>query len=153
MIENFLKDNWDLNRTIANCEALQLKADGEHNKKKGGRFVRKLLDGLMMVKNIADPFLEFAPETVSIVWCAISGLITIAATDVENCGIISDACNNIVSIILTCRIYESRYNENVEKIGDREVESKIMQGIPSIISLIFEFSWYIKNHLRENRIS
>ncbi|EGX43005.1 hypothetical protein AOL_s00215g791 [Orbilia oligospora ATCC 24927] len=151
-IDNFLKDNWDLSRTIANCESLQAKADGEYNKKKGGRFVRKLLDGLMMVKSIADPFLEFAPETVSIAWCAISGLITIAATDVENCGVISDACNSIVSIILTCRIYESRYNGNLEKIGDREVESKIMQGIPNIISLIFEFSWYIKNHLGESRI-
>ncbi|KAF3221580.1 hypothetical protein TWF191_007082 [Orbilia oligospora] len=151
-IDNFLKDNWDLSRTIANCESLQVKADGEYNKKKGGRFVRKLLDGLMMVKSIADPFLEFAPETVSIAWCAISGLITIAATDVENCGVISDACNSIVSIILTCRIYESRYNGNVEKIGDGEVESKIMQGIPNIISLIFDFSWYIKNHLGESRI-
>ncbi|KAF3095238.1 hypothetical protein TWF569_011950 [Orbilia oligospora] len=53
-IDNFLKDNWDLSRTIANCESLQLKADGEYNKKKGGRFVRKLLDGLMMVKNCGD---------------------------------------------------------------------------------------------------
>ncbi|KAK6350512.1 hypothetical protein TWF718_003703 [Orbilia javanica] len=151
-IVNFLKDNWDLSRTIANCETLQVKADGEYNKKKGGRFVRKLLDGLMMVKSIADPFLEFAPETVSIAWCAISGLITIAATDIENCGVISDACNNIVSIILTCRIYENRYHQNVETIGDREVESKIMQAIPNIISLIFDFSWYIKNHLGESRI-
>ncbi|KAK6534913.1 hypothetical protein TWF281_006213 [Arthrobotrys megalospora] len=155
-IDNFLNDNWDLSRTIANCESLQVKADGEYNKKKGGRFVRKLLDGLMMVKSIADPFLEFAPETVSIAWCAISGLITIAATDVENCGVISDACNNIVSIILTCRIYESRYNQNIERtggsIGDREVESKIMQGIPNIVFLIFDFSWYIKHHLGESRI-
>lgn len=37
----------------------------------------KLLEVLVMVKEVADPFLEFAPESVSIAWSAVSFLIQV----------------------------------------------------------------------------
>ncbi|KAK6530246.1 hypothetical protein TWF694_003610 [Orbilia ellipsospora] len=157
MIDSFFDDYTDLGRTIANCESLQAKADSQYHVNRGGRFVKKLLDSLIMVKSIADPFLEFAPESVSIAWCAISGLITIAASDIDNCEAISEACNNIVSVILTCRIYETRYTRVDEEArtkisGDSEIEVRIIQKIPAIVALIFDFAWYIRHHLSQNKI-
>ncbi|KAF3936119.1 Tankyrase-2 [Dactylella cylindrospora] len=155
-VESFLKENWNLSKTISNCESLQHKADAAYQKTKGGRFVADLLTSLVMVKKVADPFLQYAPETISIAWCAISGLITIASNDVENCGIISETCNHIVLIILACRIYENRYTRDFERRGagpgDEEIELKIIQAIPGLVALVFDFSWYIRHHLGESRI-
>ncbi|KAF3098916.1 hypothetical protein TWF102_005959 [Orbilia oligospora] len=156
-IDDFMKDNAHLDGTIQDCQKIQKNADASYKEKASGRLIGKLLNTLSIIKEVADPFLEFAPESVSIAWFAISALVQIGATDVENCELIFGACNNVATILLTCRLYENRYQNspkdgtrNVE-IGSREVEQKIIGGIPDVIASILDFSWHVRLLFKKNK--
>ncbi|KAK6360084.1 hypothetical protein TWF730_006238 [Orbilia blumenaviensis] len=156
-IDEFMKDNAHLDGTIKDCQKIQETADGSYKEKTSGRLIGKLLTTLSIIKEVADPFLEFAPESVSIAWFAISSLVQIGAADVENCELIFGACNNIATILLTCRLYENRYQEapkdgiDNHEIGSREVEYKIIGGIPEVIASILDFSWHVRLLFKKNK--
>ncbi|KAK6501013.1 hypothetical protein TWF506_003768 [Arthrobotrys conoides] len=156
-IDDFMKDNAHLDGTIKDCQKIQKNADASYKEKTSGRLIGKLLNTLSIIKEVADPFLEFAPESVSIAWFAISALVQIGATDVENCELIFGACNNIATILLTCRLYENRYQDAPKEgagsieIGSREVEQKIIGGIPDIIASILDFSWHVRLLFKKNK--
>ncbi|KAK6528585.1 hypothetical protein TWF281_009824 [Arthrobotrys megalospora] len=156
-IDEFMKDNAHLDGTIKDCQKIQKSADASYKEKTSGRLIGKLLSTLSIIKEVADPFLEFAPESVSIAWFAISSLVQIGATDIENCELIFGACNNIATILLTCRLYENRYQEAPKdgigsyEIGSREVEQKIIGGIPDVISSILDFSWHVRLLFKKNK--
>ncbi|KAK6526508.1 hypothetical protein TWF694_005091 [Orbilia ellipsospora] len=156
-IEEFMKDNAHLDNTVEDCKKLQNSADAAYSGGRAGKFIGKLLDTLLIVKEVADPFLEFAPESISLAWFAISSMIEIGAADRENCEIIFGACNNITAILLTCRLYENRYHGkqagSIEsrEIGSAEVEAKIMGSIPDIIATILDFSWHVRISFKKNR--
>ncbi|KAF3278563.1 hypothetical protein TWF970_004570 [Orbilia oligospora] len=152
-IDRFLKEDFRLDKAISKCETLKTAAENQYNKGKGSRFVGKLLEVLVMVKEVADPFLEFAPESVSIAWSAVSFLIQVGASDLENCGLIAEACTSIATVILNCRLYENRYSQsNRFEAGDKDTELEIMNAIPNLLSLVLEFSWYIQTRLSEHKI-
>lgn len=157
-IDDFMKDNAHLDGTIKDCQKIQKTADASYKEKTSGRLIGKLLNTLSIIKEVADPFLEFAPESVSIAWFAISALVQIGATDVENCELIFGACNNIATILLTCRLYENRYQDAPKdgvgnhEIGSREVEQKIIGGIPDIIASILDFSWHVRLLFKKNKL-
>ncbi|RVD83591.1 uncharacterized protein DFL_007975 [Arthrobotrys flagrans] len=152
-IDRFLKEDFRLDKAISKCETLKTAAENQYNKGKGSRFVGKLLEVLVMVKEVADPFLEFAPESVSIAWSAVSFLIQVGASDLENCGLIAEACTSIATVILNCRLYENRYSQsNKFEAGDKDTELEIMNAIPNLLSLVLEFSWYIQTRLSEHKI-
>ncbi|KAF3928652.1 hypothetical protein AA313_de0207818 [Arthrobotrys entomopaga] len=156
-IDEFMKDNAHLEGTIDDCKKIQNSADTSYKAKPSGRILGKLLDTLNLIKEVADPFLEFAPESVSIAWFAISTLIQIGAKDIESCELIFGACNNIATILLTCRIYENRYQDAPQdhgtgnELGNREVEQKIISGIPEIIAAILDFSWHVRLMFKKNK--
>lgn len=76
-IDRFLNDNFRLDKAISKCESLKLSADNQYKKSTGSRFVGKLLSILVTVKEIGDPFMQCAPESVSIAWSAVSFLIQV----------------------------------------------------------------------------
>ncbi|KAF3906882.1 Ankyrin-3 [Orbilia brochopaga] len=85
-------------------------------------------------------------------------MIQIGAADVENCELIFEACNNIANILLTCRLYERRYQEpptegegGNHEIGSREVEEKIIGAIPDVIASILDFSWHVRLMFKKNK--
>ncbi|KAK6359218.1 hypothetical protein TWF696_000382 [Orbilia brochopaga] len=157
-IDEFMRENAHLDGTIDSCKKLQQSADGSYHDKSSGRLVGKLLTTLTIIKDVADPFLDFAPESVSIAWFALSCMIQIGAADVENCELIFGACNNIANILLTCRLYERRYQDppkdgvrDNHEIGSREVEEKIIGAIPDIIVSILDFSWHVRLMFKKNK--
>ncbi|KAK6334188.1 hypothetical protein TWF696_002689 [Orbilia brochopaga] len=152
-IDRFLKEDFRLDKAIAKCQTLKTAAENQYSKGKGSKFVGKLLEVLTTVKEVADPFLQFAPESVSIAWSCVSFLIQVGASDLENCGLIAEACTSIATVILNCRLYETRYSR-VDKFnaGDRDVEAEIMNTIPNLLVLVLDFSWYTQNRLSEHKI-
>ncbi|KAK6345738.1 hypothetical protein TWF718_007645 [Orbilia javanica] len=76
-IDDFMKDNAHLDGTIKDCQEIQKTADGSYKAKTSGRLIGRLLNTLSIIKEVADPFLEFAPESVSIAWFAISALVQV----------------------------------------------------------------------------
>ncbi|KAF3912618.1 Tankyrase-1 [Arthrobotrys entomopaga] len=152
IIDRFLKNNDRIDKTISECEKLKATADRQYNHSTSSRFVGKLLGVLVVVKDIGDPLLQCAPESVSIAWSAISLLIGIGANDIENCGRISEACANIVTIILNCRLYETRYQNNEQKTGDEETEEAIIESIQELLCQILDFFWVANKKLRDKKI-
>ncbi|KAF3934091.1 hypothetical protein ABW19_dt0207536 [Dactylella cylindrospora] len=77
----------------------------------------------------------------------------VGANDLENCGLIAEACTSIATVILNCRLYENRYSEGSSfEAGDRDTEKEIMASIPNLLSLVLDFSWYIQSRLSEHKI-
>ncbi|EWC48830.1 hypothetical protein DRE_00135 [Drechslerella stenobrocha 248] len=157
-IDTFMKQNAHLDSTIESCTNLQKSADSSYHGKPSGRLLRRLLSTLSVIKQVADPFLESAPESISIAWFALSCMIQIGAADIENCEIIFRACNEIANVLLTCRLYERRYQDppqsghsNGQELGSREIEEKIIGEIPGVIASILDFSWYVHLMLKENK--
>ncbi|EWC44641.1 hypothetical protein DRE_06630 [Drechslerella stenobrocha 248] len=152
-IDRFLREDFRLDKAIAKCQTLKASAENQYSKSKGARVVGKLLEVLVAVKEVADPFLQFAPESVSIAWSAVSFLIQVGASDIENCGLIAEACTSIATVILNCRLYETRYAQtDAFNAGDRDVEGNIINAIPDLLVLVLDFSWYTQNRLSENKI-
>ncbi|KAF3927870.1 hypothetical protein ABW20_dc0104489 [Dactylellina cionopaga] len=148
----FLNSNYRIDKAINSCLALKSKADQEYGSKRG-QFASKLLNTLRTVKDVGDSFLEFAPESVSIAWSAVSLLIKVGTDDLDKCELISRCCENIVTIVLNCRLYENRYN-TARSAGDalQDVEQNIMSTIPNLLYLILDFSWHTQYHLDKSRL-
>lgn len=91
-IDEFMSENANLDGTVSYCQKLQTSSESAYSGSKGGRFMSKLVNTLMVIKEVADPFMEFAPESVSIAWFAISSLIQVR-------GIILKRMNSIGGII------------------------------------------------------
>ncbi|KAK6531936.1 hypothetical protein TWF694_003100 [Orbilia ellipsospora] len=151
---NFLQSGYRIDKTINSCLAMKNKADQEYgSNKRGGRFAGKLLGLLKTIKDVGDTFLEFAPESVSIAWSAVSILIKIGTDDLEKCEMISECCESIVTIVLNCRLYENRYvNATLERSEIlAEFDQKIIDTIPNLLFLVLDFSWHTNYHLQSNR--
>jgi len=81
-ITTFLEDNYRLDQTVSVCKAMKNKAEAEYTTGKI-KYVGKLLSILTDVTDIADPFMSFAPESISVAWSAISILIKVCASEIK----------------------------------------------------------------------
>ncbi|KAK6352524.1 hypothetical protein TWF730_009348 [Orbilia blumenaviensis] len=144
-IERFLKNKNQIDETISECQNLKAAANRQYSGSTSSRFIGKLLEVLVVVKNVGDPLLQCAPESVSIAWSAISLLIGLGVSDLENCGRISEACASIVTIVLNCRLYENRYQEE-------EANSKIIESVQELLTTVLDFFWLANKKLRDKKI-
>ncbi|KAF3921351.1 Alpha-latroinsectotoxin [Dactylellina cionopaga] len=151
-VNDFLQSNYRIDKAISTCSAMKAKADQEYGGKKN-RFVRKLLEVLQTVKDVGDAFLECAPESVSLAWSAVSILIKVGTDDLDKCEMISACCENIVTIVLNCRLYENRFG-GIGSDGSpiQDIEQKILDMIPNILFQVLDFSWHTNYHLDKNRL-
>ncbi|KAK6530304.1 SPRY domain-containing protein 3 [Orbilia ellipsospora] len=146
-INDFLKNNVNISKAISQCEILKSKADARYDGPLG-----KLLGVLSTVKDVGDAVLTCAPESVSIAWGIISLLIGVGVNDMENCGQISEASTNIVTIILNCRLYENRHEDDAkEKKEPNELAHRVMEGIRELITGVLEFFWHASRKFREDK--
>ncbi|KAK6527599.1 hypothetical protein TWF694_004583 [Orbilia ellipsospora] len=151
-VNAFLHRNYQIDRAINSCTEMKTKVDKEYSGGRG-RFATKLLTVLRTVKDVGDAFLEFAPESVSIAWSAVSILIKVGTDDLDKCEMIAGCCENIVTIILNCRLYENRFNSSkLSETPLQDIEQKIMDAIPNLLYLILDFSWHTNYHLDKNRL-
>ncbi|KAF3942156.1 hypothetical protein ABW19_dt0207332 [Dactylella cylindrospora] len=145
-IEQFFQNRDDLEGTISECESLK-ESIGDRYGGKTGMFLRVLQD----VKDIGDPILSAAPDVVGVAWGTFSALITVATNDLQNCDLISDACVNVITIILTCRLYENKLgshesgetgqpNDNVEV--DIQVQAQLIESIKTVLVATLDFFWH-----------
>ncbi|KAK6346669.1 hypothetical protein TWF696_006787 [Orbilia brochopaga] len=148
-IDDFLRNNVNVNKAISEAEKLKARADRRYEGALG-----KLLGVLSVLKDVGDSVLTCAPETVSIAWGIISFLIGVGVNDMDNCGQISEASTNIVTIILNCRLYENRHDSYGGKIEMADLAGRVMESIKELITVILEFFWHASRRFREdNKLS
>ncbi|EPS40190.1 hypothetical protein H072_5973 [Dactylellina haptotyla CBS 200.50] len=127
------------------CQDLNNKAENKSNNN-----ASKLLTTLDSLKSVGDVFLEFAPESVSIVWFGISTLISIGNAKVQTLLLICGACDSITNIIADCVRWEARMA--VKPIGADDDTPKLdiwETEIPGLILSVLDFLWSAKPHLED----
>ncbi|KAJ6258261.1 hypothetical protein Dda_7180 [Drechslerella dactyloides] len=144
-IDDFLRNNVNVNKAISEAEKLKEKADRRYEGSLG-----KLLGVLSVLKDVGDSVLTCAPETISIAWGIISFLVGIGVNDMDNCGQISEASTNIVTIILNCRLYENRHDAYEGKTEMADLAGRVMESIKELITVILEFFWHASRRFRED---
>ncbi|KAF3904834.1 hypothetical protein ABW20_dc0105276 [Dactylellina cionopaga] len=148
-VNDFLRNNVNVDKAISEAERLKAKADRRYEGSLG-----KLLGVLSILKDVGDAVLTCAPETVSIAWGIISLLVGVGTNDMDNCGRISEASTNIVTIILNCRLYENRHHHNEGKVEASGLAERVMEAIKELVTIILEFFWHANRKFREdNKIS
>ncbi|KAF3937613.1 hypothetical protein ABW19_dt0204755 [Dactylella cylindrospora] len=146
-IENldlFFRNKNRLDRVITECERLSVSAGSRY----GGRTGR-LLEVLRTVKTIGDPILAAMPsETISLAWSVITLFIDFGTRHMQMCNQISEASAEIVTIILNCRLYESRYQKEEGRYQDEQA-SDVIERVKELLSAILEFFWHANLKLRK----
>ncbi|KAF3136717.1 hypothetical protein TWF703_005431 [Orbilia oligospora] len=145
-IHDFLQARDNLDGTLYQCQKLRRLAEKRYEGKIGG-FIRVLQD----VRDIGDPILSAAPDIVGVAWGTFSALIGITIHDMDNCDNISDTCVTVITIILTCRLYENQLinmddggseNPAGEFDGDRQLQEKLLSAIKEALVASLEFFWH-----------
>ncbi|KAK6330490.1 hypothetical protein TWF696_003381 [Orbilia brochopaga] len=128
------------------CKELSEKAgDGVNN-------AARLWGTLDQFKGAADTFLQFAPESISIVWFGISSLISIANAKVQTRLLICGTCDSIANIMGDC----VRWEQRMEQTGSGQEETPKLDiwesDIPELIFSVLDFLWNARPHLDQSRI-
>ncbi|KAF3250066.1 hypothetical protein TWF217_003658 [Orbilia oligospora] len=128
------------------CKDLSNKAEDKANNN-----AAKLWTTLDQLKGAADVFMEFAPESISIVWFGISSLITVGNARVQTKLLICGTCDSIANIIGDCVRWEARMHlsQNSEALPQFDVWDSEM---PNLIFSILDFLWGARPHLDDSRI-
>ncbi|KAF3197930.1 hypothetical protein TWF679_002486 [Orbilia oligospora] len=127
------------------CRELSELAEDKANNK-----ASKLLVTLDQFKGAGDALLQFAPESVSIVWFGISSLITIGSAKVQTRLLICGACDSIVNIVADCIRWESMAALMINE--DQNLDDIWESDVPHLIFLILEFLWTAKPHFDQSRV-
>ncbi|KAJ6257285.1 hypothetical protein Dda_8174 [Drechslerella dactyloides] len=127
------------------CQNLNDKAEEKANN------AAKILTTLDQFKTLGDAFLQFAPESVSIVWCAISSLITIGGAKLQTLLLICGACNSVTTIVGDCIRWEVRMR-TTDAADDAPTLDIWDTDIPDLVFNILEFLWSAQPHLDNSRL-
>jgi len=100
VISDFLKSQGStLEKTIDIVDSFKKKAESEYHRADGkSNLVGKLLKTLTTVKEIGDPFLQFAPESVSIAWWAVTSVVQVRS--IHCCDIDRSCFTQLVCLFL-----------------------------------------------------
>ncbi|KAK6333423.1 hypothetical protein TWF718_011236 [Orbilia javanica] len=143
-IEEFLR-GMKLDDLGKACQELSQMAEDKVNNK-----ASKLLVTLDQFKGAGDALLQFAPESVSIVWFGISSLISIGSAKVQTRLMICGACDSIANIVADFIRWESMAALMVS--GDKNVDDIWESDVPHLVFLILEFLWSAKPHFDQSRV-
>ncbi|KAK6538165.1 hypothetical protein TWF694_011047 [Orbilia ellipsospora] len=141
-VEMFLKGT-KLEELKCVCKDLSAKAE-----EKSKNTASQLLTTIDQFKDAVDVFLQYAPETVSIVWFGISSLISIGSAEVETRFLICGTCDSIANIIGDCLKWEARMVNNKMAENFDVWES----DIPELVFRIIDFLWNAQPHLDHSRM-
>ncbi|KAK6348923.1 hypothetical protein TWF730_009684 [Orbilia blumenaviensis] len=126
------------------CRELSEQAEDKTNNK-----ASKLLMTLDQFKGAGDALLQFAPESVSIVWFGISSLITIGNAKVQTRLMICGACDSIANIVADCVRWESMAALMISEDQSLDIWDS---DVPNLIFLILEFLWTARPHFDQSRL-
>ncbi|KAK6526838.1 hypothetical protein TWF281_010035 [Arthrobotrys megalospora] len=126
------------------CQELSEQAEDKAN-----NTASKLLTTLDQFKGAGDALLQFAPESVSIVWFGISSLITIGSAKVQTRLLICGACDSIANIVADCIRWESM---TALMVNEDHSSDMWESDIPNLLFQILEFLWTAKPHFDQSRV-
>ncbi|KAF3082204.1 hypothetical protein TWF102_001290 [Orbilia oligospora] len=164
----FLNEVVTPQQAIAQCEKTKERADKEYSSKKevvvAGKKLNikekmvKILRKMSMFVAIGDVVFEHSPDTSAVVWSAIRLILEIALDDINTCGLLIDAVDEITGAMFAAEIYEQRYHKaeaDGEKTGKNEailLGSKVLEKIVPLYADILYFSYYSKKYIQHGKL-
>ncbi|EPS44250.1 hypothetical protein H072_1753 [Dactylellina haptotyla CBS 200.50] len=134
-------------QAIAQCEKTKDRAEKEYSSKKevvvpGKKLnikekMAKILRKMNMFLGIEDVIFEHSPETAAVVWSAIRLILEVALDDINTCGLLIDAVDEITGAMFAAEIYERRYHkaevESEKETNNSEItygsKTRLLKGI------------------------
>ncbi|KAK6345721.1 hypothetical protein TWF718_007629 [Orbilia javanica] len=111
----------------------------------------RLWSTLDMLKTTGDAFIDFAPESVSMVWFGISSLIQVGNAKLQTRLLICGTCDSIANIIIDCMRWEARMSQS--DTDDSTPKLEIWESeVPELIFSILDFLWSAKPHFDQSRL-
>ncbi|KAK6543631.1 hypothetical protein TWF694_000374 [Orbilia ellipsospora] len=142
-VDEFLKGK-NLSDLQQDCHQLSSQVEDKANS------ANHLWSTLDRISGAADIFLQFAPESVSMVWWGIGTLITIGNAGVQTKLLICETCDNIANIVGDCVRWEAR----MAYVGEDAVKQFDIweEDVPELVFSILDFLWNAKPHLSASRV-
>ncbi|KAF3928002.1 hypothetical protein AA313_de0200460 [Arthrobotrys entomopaga] len=141
-LEEFLRGT-NINKLTNTCKGLSDTLEEKANS------AYRLWHTLDQLKSVGDVFMDFAPESVSMVWFGISALITVGNARVQTKLLICGTCDSIANIIGDCVRWEARMAQATAEMPKFEIWESDM---PDLIYNILDFLWRARPHMTQNRI-
>lgn len=127
------------------CLSLQNEADLKYAKGLGG--ILSKIDALMKVGDLA---IKSAPESVGLAWMGIRLCLHSTQDDFATFQLFSQACSDIIGIMISCRVYGKMYGHPEGPSDFQELHSKVVDYIPNIYTEILDFSYAVRKHSDKN---
>ncbi|KAF2201436.1 hypothetical protein GQ43DRAFT_37744 [Delitschia confertaspora ATCC 74209] len=149
----------DVMETLQIASSKASKEYGEHSIRKDKKplitvQLSRIMGRLQALAQVGDAYMEFAPETVSLVWMSFRLIFTGFLKDSETCATLTDAVDQITEIILLCSILEKRYLEKEEHSQmisppaaihkapiALTIQDRVLSQIPPLYAAILKFSY------------
>ncbi|KAK6361382.1 hypothetical protein TWF730_005115 [Orbilia blumenaviensis] len=164
----FLNEVVTPQQAIAQCEKTKERADKEYSSKKevvvAGKKLNikekmvKILRKMNMFVAIGDVVFEHSPDTSAVVWSAVRLILEIALDDINTCGLLIDAVDEITGAMFAAEVYEQRYhkaeleNEKTNKNEAFFLGSKVFEKIVPLYADILYFSYYSKKYIQHGKL-
>ncbi|KAJ6261091.1 Serine/threonine-protein phosphatase [Drechslerella dactyloides] len=184
----FLNEVVTPQQAIAQCEKTKDRADREYSSKKevvvaGVKLnlkekMAKILRKMNMFLAIGDVIFQNSPDTSAVVWSAVrlilerdghTGAYTIfsysqiALDDINTCGLLIDAVDEITGAMFAAEIYERRYQKAIHGDSDKanilnmnnltSLGGKVLEKIAPLYADILYFSYSSKKYLQHGKMT
>lgn len=145
--QKFLKKQTTGSAVKEKCLELQNTSDRKYSKGLGG--ILSKVDALMKVGDLA---IKSAPESVGLAWTGVRLCLHAVEDDFATFQLFSQACADVVGIMISCRVYGKMYGHPEGPSDFQELHSKVVDFIPTIYGSILDFSYAVQKHTDKNAL-
>lgn len=135
-VENFLQDFTTIEKTRQHVLSAQESAAAEYAGRLGG-----ILDNIEILMRLGDIAMKTASESIGLAWTGIRLCLHAVQDDFATFGLFSSAANDMLAIMISCRVYSKMYGHNEGPPDFQELHDKVLEFIPKIYNDMIYFSW------------
>ena len=151
-IDRFLQDQASLDDARKSVESLRNDSDRKYgvNESRGksvsGKWIRRIMENLEGFKQFGDASMQAAPQSVGLVWFAISQTLGAIQNDYKLYGTFNVALNDITEMMVLIRTYDNIYQGHCNQT-DGSIYQELYKGILDVYISILDFSYTVKKHI------
>jgi hypothetical protein len=145
-LQEFLKDHISIEKAKDACNAAQNNASKEYSPAIGG-----ILEKIDVAMRMGDLAMKAAPESVGLAWAGVRLCMHAINDDFATVSLFSNACSDILGILISCGAYGKMYSAPKGPDSFRELHAQVIDYIPTIYVDILEFSYAMKKQMTRSQ--
>lgn len=152
IVEQFLKDKATVDD--ARRSAVNLRDDSDrkygisesHSKGISRKWIRRIMENLDKFTKSGNLAMTAAPESVGLIWFAISQVLSAVQNDYKLYGTFNAALNDITEMMALVRSFDKIYQGNTME-GDGSIYHELSKCIREVYLSILDFSYAVKKYI------